>query len=107
MTSEEVIAAAIATVRNRREYEFELCSRKATQLIEEWEEMSIPRMISYDRDYPTDNLQRFNVIIEEILRYCGFWCKSTIKKMGKYDQWRTVRYDLEEMTDAQKAIWVR
>jgi hypothetical protein len=102
---EETINAAITAVRNRREYEFELCSRKAEQLIEEWEEM--PIYITYDREYPTDNLQRFNVIIEEILRYCGYWCKSNIKKMGKYDEWRRVRYDLEEMTDAQKAIWVR
>jgi hypothetical protein len=102
---EENINAAITTVRNRREYEFELCSRKAEQLIEEWEEM--PIYISYDRESPTGDLQRFNAIIEEILRYCGYWCKSNIKKMGKYDEWRRVRYDLEEMTEEQRAIWIR
>jgi hypothetical protein len=101
------IAAAIAEARLQREYDFEICSRKAEQIIEEAMDAMDDNLTLNFGDVSTDTLRRYNDIIIEIVKYSGYWCKATIKKKEQRDNFRRVRYDMEEMTEEQKAIWVR
>jgi hypothetical protein len=106
-TQEETINAAISAARLQREYDFEICSRKAGQIIEEAMDGMDDNLTLNFADVPTDTLRRYNAIIIEIVRYSGYWCKATIKKKEQNDEFRRVKYEMEEMTEEQKAIWVR
>jgi len=105
MTSEAEINAAVAAVRNRRDWETEMCGTRAERLIEEYEEDEMPVTL-YFADAPSDTLRRYIAIIKDILNYAGYFSKATIKKTGQYDEFRRVRFVLTPMTEEQKAAWM-
>ena len=105
MTSEAEIDAAIAAVKTRREWDNEMCATRARRLIEDYEEDEMPVTLHF-ADAHIDTLRRYIAIIKEILNWSGYLSTATIKKMGRYDEFRRVRFALTPMTEEQRAAWL-
>lgn len=104
-------AAAVSAVIKEREDEMDTCVRRARRILtyidnDEVGEEGFDITVRV-QDFPTGILRRQNILVADILRYNGFWCRGIIKKKKEHDDSRHIKFIITDMTEEQKAIWLR